>query len=414
MKRARLAKNQDRRIRSGHPWVFSNEIAEVEGSPAPGSEVIVEDHRGMPIGVGLYNPHSLIAIRLYSRRVRPVDEALFRDRIGRAVALRERILPVEATYRLIHGEGDFLPGLIVDRYGDYLSVQSLTAGIEARLDLILDLLQELIRPKGIICRRDGSGRTLEGLERLGTLERGEVPELIDAPYEGYVLTIDLRGGQKTGEFLDQRENRKRVAHEAHGKRVLDLYCHTGLFALHCAAAGAKSVLGIDSSRPALDRARENHRRNAPLKDVTFREARVEDVVRAFGREEERFDLIILDPPALVKSRKTLDDGVRKYVTLNASAMRLLAPGGTLATATCSHHVDAPAFLDLLRTAAKMAGARFRLVEVMGQSRDHPVLLAARETSYLTMVLAERIDGPSPGGAPSDDVLPDDAAEENLR
>lgn len=411
MKRARLAKNQDRRIRSGHPWVFSNEIAEVEGSPPPGAEVLVEDHRGMPVGVGLYNPHSLIAIRLFSRRVRPIDEALFRDRIGRALALRERILPVETTYRLIHGEGDFLPGLIVDRYGDYLCVQSLTAGIEARLDLILDLLQELIRPKGIVCRRDGSGRTLEGLERMEPLERGEVPELIDAPYEGYVLTIDLRGGQKTGEFLDQRENRKRVAREAHGKRVLDLYCHTGLFALHCAAAGARSVLGIDSSRPALERARENHRRNAPMKDVTFREARVEDVVRAFGREEERFDLIVLDPPALVKSRKTLDEGVRKYVTLNASAMRLLAPGGTLATATCSHHVDAPAFLDVLRTAAKMAGARFRLVEVMGQSRDHPVLLAARETAYLTMVLAERIDGPTPG-APSDDVLPDDAAEES--
>ncbi|MEK7348179.1 MAG: class I SAM-dependent rRNA methyltransferase [Candidatus Eisenbacteria bacterium] len=414
MKRARLAKNQDRRIRSGHPWVFSNEIAEVEGSPAPGAEVLVEDHRGMPVGVGLYNPHSLIAIRLFSRRVRPIDEALFRDRIGRALTLRERILPVETTYRLIHGEGDFLPGLIVDRYGDYLGVQSLTAGIETRLDLILDLLQELIRPKGIVCRRDGSGRTLEGLERMEPLERGEVPELIDAPYEGYVLTIDLRGGQKTGEFLDQRENRKRVAREAHGKRVLDLYCHTGLFALHCAAAGAKSVLGIDSSRPALERARENHRRNAAMKDVTFREARVEDVLRAFGREEERFDLIVLDPPALVKSRKTLDEGVRKYVTLNASAMRLLAPGGTLATATCSHHVDAPAFLDLLRTAAKMAGARFRLVEVMGQSRDHPVLLAARETSYLTMALAERIDGPTPGGAPSDDVLPDDAAEESTK
>ncbi|HEY6572772.1 MAG TPA: class I SAM-dependent rRNA methyltransferase [Candidatus Eisenbacteria bacterium] len=411
MTRARLAKNQDRRIRSGHPWVFSNEIAEVEGSPAPGAEVLVEDHRGTPVGVGLYNPHSLIAIRLFSRRVRPVDEALFRDRIGRALALRERILPVETTYRLIHGEGDFLPGLVVDRYGDYLGVQSLTAGIESRLDLILDLLEEMVRPKGIVCRRDGSGRSLEGLERLEPLERGEVPELIDAPYEGYVLTIDLLGGQKTGEFLDQRENRKRVAREAHGKRVLDLYCHTGLFSLHCAAAGARSVLGIDSSRPALERARENHRRNAPLKDVTFREARVEDVLRAFGREEERFDLIVLDPPALVKSRKTLDEGVRKYVTLNASAMRLLAPGGTLATATCSHHVDAPAFLDLLRTAAKMAGARFRLVEVMGQSRDHPVLLAARETSYLTMALAERIDGPTPG-VPSDDVLPDDAAEES--
>ena len=403
MTRVRLAKNQDRRLRSGHPWVFSNEIEEAEGSPTPGAEVVVEDHRGVPVGVGLYNPHSLIAVRLYSRRVRSVDEALFRDRIARAMALRARILPVETTYRLIHGEGDFLPGLVVDRYGDYLGLQALTAGIEARLETILRVLDETLRPKGIVCRRDASSRTLEGLARMDPLVICEVPDRIDAPYEGLVLTVDLRNGQKTGEFLDQRENRKRVAQEAHGKRVLDLYCHTGLFAVQCAAAGAKSVTGIDSSGPALERARENHRRNAPTRDIVFREAPVEESLRALGRDEERFDMIVLDPPALVKSRKALAEGVRKYVGVNAAAMRLLAPGGTLATATCSHHVDAPAFLDILRTAAKTAGARFRLVEVRGQSRDHPVLLAARETSYLTMVLAERVDGATPEGTPEEIV-----------
>ena len=397
----RLAKNQDRRLRSGHPWVFSNEIAEVEGSPQAGAEVIVEDHRGVPVGVGLYNPHSLIAVRLYSRRVRSVDEALFRDRLARALALRQRILPVETTYRLVHGEGDFLPGLVVDRYGDYLGVQSLTAGIEARLDTILGVLKETLRPRGIVCRRDASSRTLEGLSRMDPLVVGEVPDRIDAPYEGLVLTVDLRNGQKTGEFLDQRDNRKRVAQEAHGKRVLDLYCHTGLFALQCAAAGARSVTAVDSSGPALERARENHRRNAQTRDIVFLEAPVEETLRALGRGGERFELIVLDPPALVKSKKSLAEGVRKYATINASAMRLLAPGGTLATATCSHHVDAPAFLDILREAAKMAGARFRLVEVRGQSRDHPVLLAARETSYLTMVLAERVDGATPEGTPEE-------------
>ena len=397
MTRVRLAKNQDRRLRSGHPWVFSNEIAEAEGSPAAGAEVIVEDHRGVPVGVGLYNPHSLIAVRLYSRRVRPVDEALFRDRIGRALALRTRILPVETAYRLIHGEGDFLPGLVVDRYGDYLCLQSLTAGIEERLETILRVLDEALKPKGMVCRRDASSRTLEGLARMDPLVIGDVPERIDVPYEGLVITVDLRLGQKTGEFLDQRENRKRVAAEAVGKRVLDLYCHTGLFAISCAAAGAKSVLAIDSSGAALDRARENHRRNALTKDILFREASVEEALRVLGREGERFDMIILDPPALVKSRKTLPEGLRKYTTVNASAMRLLAPGGTFATATCSHHVDPPTFLDTLRDAAKMANARFRLVEVRGQSRDHPVLLAARETSYLTMVLAERVDGATPEG-----------------
>jgi 23S rRNA (cytosine1962-C5)-methyltransferase len=401
--RVRLAKNQDRRLRSGHPWVFSNEIAEVEGAPPAGAEVTVEDHRGVPVGVGLYNPHSLIAVRLYSRRVRSVDEALFRDRLSRALALRTRILPVETTYRLVHGEGDFLPGLVVDRYGDYLGVQSLTAGIEERLETILGVLQDSLRPRGIVCRRDASSRTLEGLARMDPLVVGDVPDRIDAPYEGLVLTVDLRAGQKTGEFLDQRDNRKRVAQEAHGKRVLDLYCHTGLFAVQCAVAGARSVTGVDSSGPALERARENHRRNATTRDIVFLEAPVEETLRSLGRGGERFDLIVLDPPALVKSKKSLAEGVRKYATVNASAMRLLAPGGTLATATCSHHVDAPAFLDILREAAKMAGARFRLVEVRGQSRDHPVLLAARETSYLTMALAERVDGAAPDGTPEEIV-----------
>lgn len=398
MLRLRLAKNQDRRLRSGHPWVFSNEIEEAEGTPAPGDEVVVEDHRGVPVGVGLYNPHSLIAVRLYSRRVRPVDEALFRDRIARALDYRGRILPVERTYRLIHGEGDLLPGLVVDRYGDYLAVQSVTAGIERRLDTILPVLEELLRPAGIVVRRDASSRTLEGLARLDPLVRGDVPERVDAPYEGFVLTVDLRAGQKTGEFLDQRENRKRVARESRGRRVLDLYCHTGLFALHCAVAGARQVVGVDSSLPALERARENHRRNAPDRDVKFHASGVEETLRALARDDERFDVIVLDPPALVKSKKALREGMKKYVALNASAMRLLAPGGTIATATCSHHVDAPLFLEILRTAAKAAGMRFRLVEVLGQSRDHPVLLAARETSYLTMAIAERMDGPSDGAA----------------
>jgi 23S rRNA (cytosine1962-C5)-methyltransferase len=398
MLRLRLAKNQDRRLRSGHPWVFSNEIEEAEGTPAPGDEVVVEDHRGVPVGVGLYNPHSLIAVRLYSRRVRPVDEALFRDRIARAVDYRARILPVERTYRLIHGEGDLLPGLVVDRYGDYLAVQSVTAGIERRLDAILPVLEDLLRPAGIVVRRDSSSRTLEGLARLDPLVRGEVPERVDAPYEGFILTVDLRAGQKTGEFLDQRENRKRVARESRGRRVLDLYCHTGLFALHCAVAGARQVVGVDSSLPALERARENHRRNAPDRDVSFRAAGVEEALRSLDREGERFDIIVLDPPALVKSKKALREGMKKYVALNASAMRLLAPGGAIATATCSHHVDAPLFLEILRTAAKAAGMRFRLVEVLGQSRDHPVLLAARETSYLTMAIAERMDGASDGAA----------------
>ena len=390
MDRIVLAKNQERRLRSGHLWVFSNEVASIEGSPGPGDEVLVVDHRGGIVGVALYNPHSLIAARLFARRERPVDETLLRRRLEEALELRNRILPVESTYRLVYSEGDFLPGLVVDRYGDYLSVQSLTVGIERRIDMILDLLQEILRPAGILCRRDAPARAYEELPLLEPIERGTVPERVDAPYEGYVLECDLRSGQKTGEFLDQRENRKRVAQEARGRRVLDLYCYSGLFTLHCAAAGASSVIGIDRSGPAVERARTNLRRNAPTRPVEFREEEVERALERLAREGERFDLIVLDPPSLVKNRKSVREGAAKYETLNAAAMRILEPGGILATASCSHHVDAPVFHDILRGAARRAGAAFRLVETRGQSRDHPVLLAARETSYLTLVIAERI------------------------
>lgn len=387
-----LAKNQERRIRSGHPWVFSNEIASVEGEPESGGEILVRDHRGGVVGVGLYNPRSLIAARLFARRERAIDADLFRERIRAARALRDRLYPVETTYRLVYSEGDFLPGLIVDRYGDYLGVQSLTAGIERRIDMVLDTLQEVMEPApaGIVCRRDAPARAYEGLPLMEPLERGSVPERVDAPFQGFVLTVDLRTGQKTGEFLDQRENRLRVAREAVGRRVLDLYCYTGLFSLHCAAAGAASVLGVDRSAPAVERAQENARRNAPSRALEFRAEEVENFLRAAVASEERFGMIILDPPALVKSRKALQEGLRKYAQLNAAALRLLEPGGIIATATCSHHVDAALFLDVLRSAAKDAGQPLRVVEVMGQSRDHPVLLAARETSYLTMVIAERV------------------------
>ncbi len=385
-----LGKNQERRLRAGHLWVFSNEIESIEETPEPGGEVLVLDRRGGIVGVGLYNPHSLIAVRLFARRQRPIDQPLFRERLERAVELRKRILPVEQTYRLVFSEGDFLPGLIVDRYGDYLSVQSLTLGIEKRIDMILDLLMETLHPSAIICRRDSRSRTHEQLPLIEPLFRGNVPDRIDTPYEGFVLETDLKGGQKTGEFLDQRDNRKRVALESRGRRVLDLYCHTGLFSLHCATAGAASVIGIDSSGPAIERARNNHRRNASTRQVEFREAEVESALEQFELDGHRFELIVIDPPSLVKSRKTFREGAAKYEALNASAMRLIPSGGMLASASCSHHVDATSFLDILRAAAKRAGAAFRVVEVRGQSRDHPMLLAVRETSYLTMVLAERI------------------------
>jgi 23S rRNA (cytosine1962-C5)-methyltransferase len=255
---------------------------------------------------------------------------------------------------------------------------------------VLEVLQEVIQPAGMICRRDSPSRLYEELPLLEPLARGSVPDSVDAPLQGFVISVDLRTGQKTGEFLDQRDNRTRVAQESVGRRVLDLYCYTGLFSLHCAAAGATAILGIDRSEPAIERARQNASRNVQNRTPEFRAEEVETALRSLDAAGERFGMIILDPPALVKSRKALQDGLRKYAQLNEAALRLLEPGGVIATATCSHHVDAPLFLDVLRAAAKDAGQPLRVVQVLGQSRDHPVLLSARETSYLTMVIAERI------------------------
>jgi 23S rRNA (cytosine1962-C5)-methyltransferase len=385
-----LRKNQDRRVRGGHPWVFSNEVAEVQGAPADGDLVEIADFRGAFLGRAYYNRKSLICARLVTRGRDEVDRAFFVRRIERAVQLREAIDPGAAATRLVYGESDQLPGLIVDRYGDWLAVQVLTLGMEVRGDLVRAGLEQVLRPRGVMRLADSPLRTLEGL----TIERGvwwgEVPERIELELDGLALEVDLRGGQKTGLFLDQRENRRRAAARARGQRVLDLFCYQGEWGLQAARAGAAAVLAVDSSAAALEVARRNAERNGHAEHVTFREGDCFDVVRELERAGERFGLVIVDPPALIKSRSHLAGGARAYREINRAAMGLLAEGAILVTCSCSHHLEDPLFRQVLVEAARAARRPFRVLDWAGEPPDHPQLLAVPETHYLKCAVLQAI------------------------
>jgi len=377
-----LRKNQDRRLRGGHPWVFSNEVEAVEGSPADGDIVDVFDVRGAFLGRGYYNHHSLICARLLTRGRDEIDLGFFVRRFERAARFRERVLPGERTARLVYGEADQVPGLIVDRYGDWLAVQVLTLGLERRLDEVRGALERVFAPQGAIRVSDSPLRALEGLELERVAWWGEVPERIEVAIEGFRVEADPLHGQKTGLFLDQRMNRRVAEARASGRRVLDLFCYQGEWSLHAARGGAAEVLAVDSSAPALAAAGRNLERNDLTDRVTLRRGDVFDVVRELERAGERFGLVVLDPPALVKSRKHLASGARAYRDLNRAAMALLEEEGVLVTCSCSHHLDDPLFRQVLLESARAAHRPFRLLEWRAESPDHPQLLAVPETHYL--------------------------------
>jgi len=381
-KRLVLRKNQDRRVRGGHPWIFSNEVATLEGAPAPGDLVEVADVRGAFLGRAYYNPQSLICARLVTRRRDEVDADLFVKRVERAVRLREAVLPGESALRVVYGESDFLPGLIVDRYGEYLAVQVLTLGMELRQDLVREALERVFAPRGVVRVADSPLRALEGLPLERGVWWGEVPERVEVELEGFKVEADLLHGQKTGLFLDQRLNRRIAESRAAGKRVLDLFCYQGEWAMHAARGGAASVLAVDSSEPALAAAARNLERNGLTDRVGLRRGDVFDVLRQLERGGERFGLVILDPPALVKSRKHMAAGARAYRELNRAAMALLEEEGVLMSCSCSHHLDDALFHQVLLESARAAHRPFRVVEWRAESPDHPQLLAVPETHYL--------------------------------
>ena len=385
-----LRKNQDRRVRAGHPWVFSNEVAEIEGSPADGDLVEVADFRGAFLGRAYYNRKSLICARLLTRGRDEIDAGFVARRIERAARFRDAVLPGERALRLVYGEADQLPGLVVDRYDEVLAVQILTLGIEARAALVREALEHTLRPRAAVRLADSPLRALEGLPLGREVWWGEVAGPLEVAIEGFTVEVDLLHGQKTGLFLDQRLNRRVAEARAAGRRVLDLFCYQGEWALHAARGGAREVVAVDSSEPALAAARRNLERNRLAERVTLRRGDAFDVARELQRAGERFGLVILDPPALVKSRKHLAEGARAYRELNRAAMALLEEEGVLISCSCSHHLDDALFHQVLLESARAAHRPFRVLEWRGESPDHPQLLAVPETHYLKCAVLQAL------------------------
>src|SRR5262245_24614191 len=298
-----LRKGEDRRVRGGHPWIFSNEVEGWQGDVADGGVVDVTDHRGAFLGRAYVNRHSLITARLLTRGRDEIDTAFFVKRLERAKRLRESVYPGEPAVRLVYGESDQLPGLVVDRYGDVLVAQVLTLGMEQRLTELRAALEQVFQPRGAVLAADSPLRTLEGLDQRREVWWGDVPERVQVSVGGFDVRADLLHGQKTGLFLDQRENRRRAEARAKGRVALDLFCYQGEWAMHLARGGAESVLAVDSSEPALAIARENARENGLGGRVEFLNSDVYDVLRQLEREGRRFGMLVLDPPALIKSRR---------------------------------------------------------------------------------------------------------------
>jgi len=377
-----LGKKEDRRILAGHPWVFSNEVREVIGEPGIGDIVELFSAGGLSLGIGFYNPHSLIAFRLLSTVVEEIDQTFFHKRLSTSVELRKRLYPQGNAFRLVHGEADYLPGLVIDKFGDYFSLQTFSYGMDQQVPIICDVLESLFAPKGIIERNESPLRTLDGLEQKKGVLRGTagIPEISEG---GLTFRVDLLEGQKTGFFLDQRENRLAVKRYSPAMKVLDCFSNDGGFALHCASAGASVVIGIDDSTDAVRRASTNAQLNQ-LENVRFEKADVFKKLQEFATLNETFDLIILDPPSFTKSKKNVVTAKKGYRELNAAAIRLLNKNGILVSASCSHHITSDVFLDIVNGAARDFGRDPQLLEWREAAPDHPTVPGVPETRYLKL------------------------------
>lgn len=376
------------RLASGHPWIYANELTRPPKSCEPGRTVDVRTGRGEWIGRGYYNPKSVIAVRLLAREPVAFDRAFFARAIERAQALRNRVLPGEDAYRVVFGEADDLPGLIVDRYGSVLVAQLLTAGMDRLTDAIVDALVARFSPTAIVARNDTGSRKLEGLPAEKRLLYGTPPAELVIAKNGLEFELDAWEGQKTGFFLDQSANYRALTPWAKDARVLDAFCYSGAWGLHALRDGAASVLGLDASEKALAMARANARRNGLDGRAEYRRADVFTELRRLLAAAERYDLIILDPPAFAKTRKDKPRALRGYQEINRLAMSLLSPGGTLATCSCSHPIDGPSFHDALVEAATDAKRAFRVLARRTQGPDHPIVLGIPETQYLQCVILQ--------------------------
>jgi 23S rRNA (cytosine1962-C5)-methyltransferase len=389
MAEVKVNRRASERVAAGHPWIFASDVVDRPPSNA-GDAISVVDPRGRPLGMAHYSSSSQIALRMLTDRVQEIGRDFYLRRLRAAEAHRKTVVRDTDAYRVVHGEGDLLPALIVDRYGDYLVIQTLDQGMDAAKQTIASCLEEIFTPRGIVARNDVAVRLKEELPLDTTTLAGEVPEAVSLRMNGLALTADLLHGQKTGIFLDQRENYRAAAQYAQSRssarRALDCFTSTGGFALHL-ATHCESVEAIDSSGAALERARGNAAANG-IGNVEFREGDVFDLLNAYNSGRREFGLVVLDPPAFTKSRKNLEAAGGAYKEINLRALRLLPPGGVLVTCSCSHHMSEAALLELVAQAALDARRTLRVLERRTQSQDHPILLTVPETLYLKCLVLE--------------------------
>jgi 23S rRNA (cytosine1962-C5)-methyltransferase len=387
MKSVTVTKRGAGRVRAGHLWIYRSDVLQTSGAEG-GSVVSVRDEHENFVGQALFSNASEISLRLLTQTNEEIDRDWWRERIREAARRRENITSETNAYRLVYAEGDLLPSLIIDRYDDVLVLQTLSQGTEAIKSMLVELLLQEFAPRAVIERNDVRVRELEGLEMVAGTIYGESPKELEIAQHGVRYIVSPLGGQKTGSFLDQRENRLAARRVAHG-RALDCFTFTGAFGLHLAGV-CDRVIGVEISGDAIKAAR----RNAELNNVTnveFREANVFDALREMEHAGERFDTIVLDPPAFAKNRASVKPAARGYKEINLRALKLLNPGGVLISCSCSYHMSEEMFLELIAEAANDAHRRLQLVEKRMQASDHPVLLGVPETHYLKCVIARVIE-----------------------
>ena len=376
-----LKKNEERRIQSGHLWVFSNEIAEVKGEPANGDFVEVFDYKNTFIGKGFYNRNSLIAVRILKMKEGEDFNSFVKEKILSAFKLRKEFYPDRDSFRLVFSESDFLPGLIIDKYNNTYILQVYSVGMEKNIRIIIDILKNELEAENIFTKNESYFRKLEGLPEEDKIYSGEIKnEIIDDGVINY--KIDFSTGQKTGFYFDQNDNRFFIEKISKGKRVLDAFCNSGGFGLHASNAGAESVTFVDSSRPAIKSAEENFHLNDLKSKNEFAAEDIFDYLNNCKEQNRFYDLIILDPPAFAKSRKNFPTAIKGYEKLNKLALQIANDGGFLAASSCSHHLNETDFIKTVNQAAVKAGKRVQLIHFNRASLDHPQLPAMPETSYL--------------------------------
>lgn len=393
-----LMKKRKKRLEQGHPWVFKGEIEKIMGDVAAGDIVNVRQANGMFLAKGYYNPHSQISVRVMSYNEREeIDQEFFNRRIREAWDYRQRMVEDTNAMRLIYGEADFLPGLIVDKFGDVLVIQVLSLGMDVRKEMVLHALKEVIAPKAIYERSDVGVRELEGLKQTTGFLYGESDGLIEIKENGLKMVVDIIGGQKTGYFFDQRENRasirdlvKTSVEGEEGASVLECFSHTGSFTVHAAAFGAKDITCLDISEHAIDTAIKNVELNGfeDKADFEFVVADAFDQLRVWEKEGRKWDVVILDPPAFAKSKGAVPGAVRGYKDINLRGMKLVKERGFLVTASCSYHMHPELFMETIREAALDAKKILRLVEFRTAGRDHPKIHGMDENNYLKFAIFE--------------------------